>query len=501
MFKILRSRNVPPQTTRIYKNVSFGHLFNSYMILNLSKYDLIIDNFDNILNVIKKIFGKNLMYWLLGHTVGKQFTGGNTINDVKKVCNDLTRQNFHIAVNYLAEYMPEFNNDEFFDSTCKRYVETFKLVDSTSDRNFFNAIKVSGMMDINLLRKMNQVQEDLENLFWKVPDVKVGPKGFYVSVDLLAEQISKIIDLPIVDIKQFISTLKLNEDYDRLYLIEWRLHSNCYNIIKPKIRESPVYKALTKYSSQEIDDTSKFIKRLTLIIDEAKKTRSYILVDAEQSYLQKAIYNIVEQLMYQYNSPEFYFIFNTVQNYTIESANIIDYEMHKVEFFGPEYPLLIKMVRGAYLDEERHISANKGYPICWSTKELTDEAYNSNSLRLLNSKAKYKKILIATHNNSSLDLIGNALTGKEKEEENNNQNKKYIHNQVYFATLLGLNDFLAYKSLGQGFNTLKYIPYGENHITLPYLIRRGKECRNLIRQSDREIKTIKEEIWARITFK
>lgn len=500
MLKLLNPKLSSPVTQRIYKDVRFGHLVNSYMILSLSQFDYLVDNSEKLVNISKKVLGSSITFWLLSKTVGQQFTGGSSLKEVKSVCTDLSQRKFHIAVNYLAEYLPEFNNDQFFDASCKRYLEAFDLAKFTGDRHFFNAIKVSGMIEYNLLKRMNQVQEKLEDVFW-CKEVKISNKGYFISSAVLERNISNLTNLSHEQVQDYISLLKLKYENDFIYLVEWRLGSNSYNIFDDRIRKHAVYKALTGYTEDELNGISKFMDRLLLIINKAKQTHSNILFDAEQSYLQKTIYNIAEQLMYHENKPDFYFIFNTVQNYTIESVNLIDYELHKLGFFGPDYPLLMKMVRGAYLDEEKRLSKKRGYQVCWNSKELTDEAYNQNSFKLLYANTKYKKILIATHNNESLEMISDSVQEIENNIAAGKLSKILTRDQVYFGTLLGLNDYLAFHSLDKGFNTLKYIPYGESHIMLPYLIRRGVECRDLIKRSDREISSIKDEIMMRLLIK
>jgi proline dehydrogenase len=83
-----------------------------------------------------------------------------------------------------------------------------------------------------------------------------------------------------------------------------------------------------------------------------------ILVDAEQSYVQKAIESISEQLQARYNKDKV-FILPTLQNYLKRSIERCDYEIEIAKrrnlVFGA------KLVRGAYIVEETRLAKEKGY--------------------------------------------------------------------------------------------------------------------------------------------
>ena len=62
-------------------------------------------------------------------------------------------------------------------------------------------------------------------------------------------------------------------------------------------------------------------------------------------------------------------------------------------------------------------------------------------------------LIIATHNNTSVYKIIDLI--------DNHKNKENMKKCVMFASLYGLNDYLAYETLANGYNTLKYLTYGE----------------------------------------
>ena len=483
--------------SNIYQKLKFGELTNSYMILYLSQFDMLVNNSDRLFGLAQRAMGRRLFFYMLGNTVGKHFTGGENLEQVKMVCNKLSANNINMAVNYLAEFIEERECDEFFDQNCERYLKTCELNDQDKDYEFFNAIKLSGMVRFAHLKRFNENQERLEELFMDNDNLQQNDKGYYLERSDLIESIQSVnSSLRKEDIDSFIDLIKLNEESDRVYYVEWRLNCGFTNIHNKSVQDHPIYRTLSPFNVEESESLQKLINRITTISDKAKETNCYILVDAEQSYLQLAIYNIVEQLMHIYNTDQSAFIFNTIQNYTVESTPLTDYEIKKAKFFNGNYHLMLKMVRGAYIDEEREIGKQKHKEICWASKEETDHAYNNNVLSLLKADVENKKICVATHNVNSFELAKNCIEQREIDNTDNN-----IRQKTYFATLFGLNDNLTYRSLGFGFKTVKYIPYGENDITLPYLIRRGKECQDLIKNSDEELKSLKNEILGRLTFR
>jgi hypothetical protein len=81
-------------------------------------------------------------------------------------------------------------------------------------------------------------------------------------------------------------------------------------------------------------------------------------VDAEQTYLQDAIRSIGEQFQHMGNSSTFH-ILQTYQAYLMSTPKHVEFEIYRKGILGK--PLCVKLVRGAYLVEERRVSAEEGY--------------------------------------------------------------------------------------------------------------------------------------------
>lgn len=67
------------------------------------------------------------------------------------------------------------------------------------------------------------------------------------------------------------------------------------------------------------------------------------------------------------------------------------------------YNLGLKVVRGAYMVEERAIAAERGVesPI-WDSLEETHECYNGNIRRLIESASDHSFVIVASHNEPTI---------------------------------------------------------------------------------------------------
>ncbi len=65
--------------------------------------------------------------------------------------------------------------------------------------------------------------------------------------------------------------------------------------------------------------------------------------------------------------------------------------------------------------------------------------------------------------------------------------------KVYFAQLLGMSDHISFNLANDGYNTVKYVPYGPVKDVLPYLIRRAEENTSIAGQTGRELNLIMQE--------
>ena len=93
--------------------------------------------------------------------------------------------------------------------------------------------------------------------------------------------------------------------------------------------------------------------------------------------------------------------------------------------------------------------------------------------------------MVATHNEESTQLLASLIDSKGLERN---------HPSIYFSQLYGMSDNLTYNLAANGFNVVKYVPYGEVKTMMPYLFRRAEENSSVKGQTSRELKLIEQEI-------
>lgn len=226
--------------------------------------------------------------------------------------------------------------------------------------------------------------------------------------------------------------------------------------------------ALTEEEERELHRAkSRFVR----ICTEAAESDVRIFVDAEESWIQKAIDDLTEEMMAKFNTQKA-IIYNTIQLYRHDRLNYLREQISSTTHF-----LGFKLVRGAYLEKERARAKEMGYkdPI-QSTKEASDRDYDA-ALELCIENINRVSVCAGTHNeNSSMYLV------KLMEKHNVPASDE----RVYFSQLLGMSDHISFNLAHAGYNVAKYVPYGPVTAVIPYLSRRATENSSVAGQMGRE---------------
>ena len=235
-------------------------------------------------------------------------------------------------------------------------------------------------------------------------------------------------------------------------------------------------------SSEDTHEWNKIKKRFKLIFDAAKGKQMKVLVDAEESWIQKAIDDIVFENMLIYNK-DYTLIYNTIQAYRYDRLDYLKQIHQKLN--GSHIKIGVKLVRGAYMQKENKRAKELNYksPICKS-KVLTDESFN-NSLRYIFKNINDFFLFIGTHNEKS-NLLAMKLMQKEKMENSSDK--------IWFSQLYGMSDNISFSLAKKGYNVAKLIPFGPVKEVIPYLMRRIEENTSISEQTNRELSLIRKEI-------
>ena len=244
-----------------------------------------------------------------------------------------------------------------------------------------------------------------------------------------------------------------------------------------------LYQKITERKPLSNDEKSEWIavkNRFHEICDKALSFDVPVLIDAEESWMQDAADDLVEQLMEKYNKNKA-IVFNTLQMYRHDRMNYLR-KLHK-SAHQKNYYIGLKIVRGAYMEKERIRASEKAYPspICID-KQTTDNNYNEAIKFMMNNDRM--ALFAGTHNEESSYL----LLGLAKAYKINPSDER-----LWFGQLYGMSDHISFNLAKEGYNTAKYVPFGPVRDVMPYLIRRAEENTSVEGQTNRELNLIKEE--------
>jgi len=206
-----------------------------------------------------------------------------------------------------------------------------------------------------------------------------------------------------------------------------------------------------------------------------------LLIDAEESWIQDAADELVEQMMLKYNTKKA-IVFNTLQLYRVDRLEYLKSLHKRAKVKG--FKIGAKVVRGAYMEKENERAKEKGYqtPICSSKKE-TDLNFDATITYMLNH-LEDMSLFAGTHNEESCYKLMQIM--QEKNIVNNDSG-------IWFGQLYGMSDHISFNLAKKGYNVAKYLPFGPVKDVMPYLIRRAEENTSVAGQTTRELSLLKKE--------
>lgn len=231
----------------------------------------------------------------------------------------------------------------------------------------------------------------------------------------------------------------------------------------------------------EQDEWNRVVARFDTVCKLAKEKDVEVLIDGEESWMQDAADDLVEDMMRIYNT-ENTIVYNTLQCYRWDRLDYLKALHKRAKESG--FKVGMKIVRGAYMEKERNRAEEKGYqsPIC-ENKKATDDIFNDSLIYIL-EHLKDISVFIGTHNEASCYLAMELMEKYGIDKEDNN---------VWFGQLYGMSDHISYNLAAEGYNVAKYIPFGPVKDVMPYLIRRAEENTSVAGQTNRELSLLKTE--------
>lgn len=234
-------------------------------------------------------------------------------------------------------------------------------------------------------------------------------------------------------------------------------------------------------SKKEQQEWGRVVGRFEATCKKAYDLDVSLLIDAEESWMQDAADELVEEMMRKYNKEKA-IVFNTLQLYRWDRLDYLK-ELHaKAREEG--FKIGIKTVRGAYMEKENERARENNYatPIC-ATKSECDANYDSTVTYIVEHLDQIS-LFSGTHNELSSYRLMELMNQKGIPPNDN---------RIWFGQLYGMSDHISFNLAKKGYNVAKYLPFGPVRDVMPYLIRRAEENTSVAGQTNRELELIKKE--------
>lgn len=234
-------------------------------------------------------------------------------------------------------------------------------------------------------------------------------------------------------------------------------------------------------STTEQAEWDRIKERFNTVCKAAWEKEVALLIDAEESWMQDAADDLVEEMMRLYNTQKA-IVFNTLQMYRWDRMDYLKALHERAQ--RDHFYIGMKLVRGAYMEKENDRAKERGYatPIC-ASKQATDENYNT-AVDYMMQHIDRMAIFAGTHNEESSYKLMEMMTAKGMLKNDN---------RIWFGQLYGMSDNISYNLAAHGYNVAKYLPFGPVRDVMPYLIRRAEENTSVAGQTSRELNLLKTE--------
>ncbi len=225
----------------------------------------------------------------------------------------------------------------------------------------------------------------------------------------------------------------------------------------------------------------KFRARIDQLCQTAFDNDIPIMIDAEDTFYQNFIDQVVMDMMRKYNYKRA-IVFNTYQMYRHDRVGVLEHDIRTAR--EEKFFLGAKFVRGAYMERERERARKLRYPDpIQPDKESTDRDFNL-ALKISLDNIDVVSIFNGTHNEYSSKYLAELMIERKMDPGDK---------RVWFSQLYGMSEHISFNMAAAGFNVAKYVPYGPVRYVLPYLMRRVEENTSVKGQTGRELALIRKE--------
>ncbi|RNF12320.1 proline dehydrogenase [Trypanosoma conorhini] len=548
-FAARASQEMPPQVRQIrpvnfhddtvFRGKSFWGLIRALCVLHVCQIQYLCKNSVALMKRSEAIFGPFLTYdTVVRATVYGHFCAGTDERELKKTVRALEKQGIGSVLDYAAEadvegfvpapgakeapnlsmaslvhnmsvtYMP---HERLYDENMKLYIMCVMHASLNQPVNGVGlaAVKVTGMCDPQLLARVSAILYSVHRGWMqfftheKPPPIEecrvvMGTNKeyqLYITHDQLRRGFTeygaarKFTD---EELKSVINAFDEKHEGKVNYYQFKKVASEAVLALEPTPVQQLIVQKLPKLTEEERALWRALHKRLSVIVRTAQDLRVRVLFDAEQTFYQLAIDNIVMKFQREFNVKE-PIVYNTYQCYLTYTEDRVFNDLTRAQLEGWVWGG--KVVRGAYMDQERATAAKYNYksPV-WPTYEETGACYQACAMRILKEFERLPKVpfevLFGTHNKNSVQEISEAIMKLPP-----------VEGKAVFAQLYGMADHLTIPLRKAGFRVFKYVPYGPVKETIHYLSRRASENSAVLDNGgSEEVQLMRKELCRRFLF-
>ncbi|KAM9858212.1 proline dehydrogenase 1, mitochondrial [Aulostomus maculatus] len=530
------------QTREAYKSKDSLELLRSLVVFKLCSYDVLVDKNKEIMDLGRKILGQRGFDQFMKMTFYGQFVAGEDHQAIRP----LIQKNQAFGVGSVLDYSIEEDisqeeaeqkemdscastaerigeddgaekykaHKQFGDQRggvtgahtyfyaderkCDQHMETFiKCIKASggSSMDGFSAIKMTALGRPQLLLQFSEVLVKWRRFFTFLASQQ-GKDGLVGS--------GKTLELK--QLQEFLTRLGAKGDFHGWFtgrkedssgtidLLDWNSLIDDRTkisdlLVVPNVERGELQPLLQEFTTEEERQLKRILQRMDILAKHAVDNNVRLMVDAEQTYFQPAISRLTLEMQRIYNKHK-PVIFNTYQCYLKEAYDNVTMDVELSRREG--WHFAAKLVRGAYMYQERERAQEMGYedPIN-PDYESTNKMYHRCLDYVLDEIAlnRNANVMVASHNE---DTVKHTL------RRMNELGLLPRENKVYFGQLLGMCDQISFP-LGQaGFPVYKYVPYGPVNEVMPYLSRRAQENRGFMKGAQKERELLWKELKRRL---
>ncbi|XP_020852205.1 proline dehydrogenase 1, mitochondrial [Phascolarctos cinereus] len=386
------------------------------------------------------------------------------------------------------------------EAKCDHHMENFlRCIDasgSASDDSFC-AIKLTALGRPQFLLQFSEVLTKWRRFFHQIA-IQQGQAGLpAMETKLQVSELQKSLESMGITAKCEIQswfTGELLGVSGTVDLLDWNsLIDNRTQLSRlllvPNVQTGQLEPLLSHFTEDEDLQMKRMLQRIDVLAKRALEVGVCLMVDAEQTYFQPAISRLTLEMQRKFNTQK-PVIFNTYQCYLKDAYDSVSLDVELARREG--WCFGAKLVRGAYMTQERERAAEVGYedpinPTYMATNEMYHRCLNHILEEIRHSS--WASVMVASHNEDTV-----RFTLQRMEELGLHPTER----KVYFGQLLGMCDQISFP-LGQaGFPVYKYVPYGPVKDVLPYLSRRALENRGIMKGAQRERQLLMKELKRRV---